>query len=111
MTVVTSCFPNGVKAQSLADFSTMQTTGRVTTTTTVKKPSGELCYGSVADEFHTDGTVTYTDASGNVVATGTLVLDGTASTETVTCNGGIPRTLQLTCLALPPGGSEGTCSF
>jgi hypothetical protein len=110
--VQTACFANGVKVQTVVDTSTMPTTGEFTATTTTKKPSGETCYSTIQKASAAGGSIEYRDASGNLVASGTMIFDGHGNTtETLACSGGAPVTLGPACLVSRSQGTDGVCSF
>jgi len=92
------CYSNGVK--QIASTTMDALTGSVAMAITVKKGSS-TCYSmdvsgiSFADPTTGQVTMTFKDASGSTVATGTMNLGTNAMT--VTCPGGQPVTLDPSC--------------
>jgi hypothetical protein len=107
-----ACYANGVKIDTTA----VAGTTTPSTTTTVTRPDGNVCYS--IDQVVQPGsvTLTYKDAAGATIATGTAATE--TSAVTITCNG---MTFALTGSGCPgasgqtdssnPGCSAGTCTF
>ena len=96
-----TCYSNGVKV--MTTFNLTSGAG----VSTIKNASG-TCY-TMNLAFSPTGsstTLTIKNASGQTVATGTVVVAGATSTTTITCTGGQPVTLDPSC----DTGMNSTCA-
>jgi len=96
-----TCYSNGVK-----QIVSTSTTGTMTMTL---KNGSSICYSMDIALTAQPSTVTFKNASGSVVATGTY--DSTTQATTVTCTGGQAITLNSSCQSIASAiGGGSTCT-
>jgi hypothetical protein len=101
------CYPNGVVLQTLLT-GTNQATTTCTKNGTLEYTEGYVGIGGTATMSVTSDVLTYTNASGAVVATENDNFTGATPTSTVTC-GGVTYVLDVASAAC--SGGSGTCAI
>jgi len=117
--LATSCYSNGVKEQTSMDMSS----ATAPMVMTVKNGSS-LCYSmdvSGVSLSGTSGPMTIAIKNGSGALVGTISIDSTAGTESVTCPGGAATTIDDTCgtgatgaqpsVPTTSGCTQGACTF
>ncbi len=103
-----ACYSNAVRVEYEYVAAGTQCTPGDRTIARVYAPGGELCYTRVTTlgAGCESSSTSWSDAEGNVIATGAIPYPGT--TMTVTCEGGVSSSCRQPC-ATEPSCDPGTC--